>query len=148
MASDVLLVQGLSIRISEGEITDLAVMAGSPAPTFASLDCIGREITVNGGSASEVDTTTFCSTAKEFRLGLQDSGSMSVTGHWVQDNAAHVVIRQAAADKLCRGIEVEFVDGSIFRALAFVQQRSWSASVDGVVTATYNFRLTGTTAEV
>lgn len=148
MASEVLLVQGMSIRISQGEITDLSVMAGSPAPEYATLDCIGREITVNGGSATEIDVTTICSTAKEFRLGLPDSGTMSVTGHWVQDHAAHIVIKQAASDKLARGIEVEFSDGSIFRALAYVQQRSWSAAVDGVVTATYNFRLTGSTAEI
>lgn len=145
MPSEVVLVQGLSIRISNNEVTELSQ---SPSPASATLDCIGREIQYQGGTATEIDVTTFCSTAKEFRLGLEDSGNMTVSGHWKQGNAAHAVIRQAAADKLARLIEVEFADGSVFRCLAFVSQRSWSASVDGVVTATFNFRLTGATEEI
>lgn len=145
MSSEVLLVQGSSIKISDGQITDLAP---SPEPTFHELDCVAREITYTGGTATENDVTTICSTAKEFRLGLQDSGTLSVTGHWKPGNAAHEEIKAAAADKLSRLIEVEFEDGSIFRALAYVSQRSWSAAVDGVVSATFNFRLTGPTSEV
>ncbi|OUL98551.1 phage tail tube protein [Variovorax sp. JS1663] len=145
MPSEVLLVQGLSIRISNNEVTELSQ---SPSPASAVLDCIGREIQYQGGTATENDVTTFCSTAKEFRLGLEDSGTMTVTGHWKQGNAAHNVIRTAAADKKTRLVEVDFEDGSIFRTLALVAQRSWSAAVDGVVTATYNFRLTGATEEV
>ncbi len=145
MSSEVLLVQGMSISISDGEVTELTP---SPEPTWHVLDCVAREITYTGGTATENDVTTICSTAKEFRLGLQDSGTMSVTGHWKPGNDAHEEIKAAAADKLRRLIEVEFEDGSIFRALAYVSQRSWSAAVDGVVTATFNFRLTGATSEV
>lgn len=144
MSSEVLLVQGTAIRISDGEVTELAP---SPEPTFFTLDCITREITYTGGTATENDVTTICSTAKEFRLGLQDSGSLSVTGHWKPGNDAHEEIKVAAEDKLRRLIEVEFEDGSTFRALAYVSQRSWTAAVDGVVTATFNFRLTGPTME-
>jgi hypothetical protein len=143
MASEVLLVQGTSIRITTNAQTTIPPVA----PSYATLDCIGREITYQSGSATEIDVTTLCSTAKEFRLGLVDPGTMTVTGHWKQGNAAHTAIRNAAVDKLSRMIEVTFDDGSTFKALAFVQQRSFSAAVDGVVTATYNFRLTGTTVE-
>lgn len=145
MSSEVLLVQGMAIRISDGEVTELTP---SPEPTFHTLDCIAREITYTGGTATENDVTTICSTAKEFRLGLEDSGTMSVSGHWKPGNDAHEEIKTAAGDKLRRLIEVEFEDGSIFRALAYVSQRSWSAAVDGVVSATFNFRLTGPTSEV
>ena len=146
MASEVVLVQGMETRISVEPVTVL----GEPGAgaVFESLDCIGREISYTGGTATEHDVTTLCSTAKEFRLGLQDPGTMSITGHWVQGTAAHEVIRAAAQDKRPRQIEVVFEDGSIFRALAFVSQRSWSAGVDGVVSATFNFRLTGPTQEV
>lgn len=145
MPSEVLLVQGTSIKISVAAVSELNP---SPTPVFATLDCIGREIQYQGGTATEIDVTTLCSTAKEFRLGLEDSGTMTVTGHWKQGNPAHAVIRAAASDKQTRLIEVTFEDGSIFKALAFVSQRSWSAAVDGVVTATYNFRLTGATEEI
>lgn len=145
MPSEVLLVQGTSIKISVAAVSELNP---SPTPVMATLDCIGREIQYQGGTATEIDVTTLCSTAKEFRLGLEDSGTMTVTGHWKQGNPAHAVIRAAASDKQTRLIEVTFEDGSIFKALAFVSQRSWSAAVDGVVTATYNFRLTGATEEI
>lgn len=144
MPSQVLLVQGTSIEISTTAVTSVNP---SPEPSFASLDCIGREIQYQSGSATEIDTTTLCSTAKEFRLGLEDPGTMSVTGHWKPGHAAHTVIRTASSDKQARLIKVTFEDGSIFRAMAFVQQRSFTAAVDGVVTATYNFRLTGQTNE-
>lgn len=146
MASEVILVQGTAIRISTAAVDNLD--ASPAAPSFATLDCISREIQYQGGQAPEIDVTTICSTAKEFRLGLEDPGTMSVTGHWKQGHPAHNVIRTAAKDKQTRVIEVIFEDGSIFRALALVSQRSWSASVDGVVSATYNFRLTGAVEEV
>jgi len=146
MASEVLLVQGTHIDISTAEVTDIDAVLESAA--FARLDCILREIQYQGGTASENDVTTICSTAKEFRLGLEDSGTMSVNGHWMQGNAAHEVIKAAGKDKKTRLIEVTFENGSKFRALALVSQRSWSAGVDGIVSATYNFRLTGETQEI
>lgn len=145
MPSEVLLVQGTSLRISTVAVEELSP---SPLPAFATLDCIGREMQFQGGSAAEIDTTTICSTAKEFRLGLEDSGTFTLNGHWKQGHPGHNEIRDAASDKLTRLIEVTFEDGSVFRALALVQQRSWSAAVDGVVTASYTFRLTGPTLEI
>lgn len=145
MTSEVLLVQGSTIKISDGAVTELTP---SPEPTFFVLDCIGREITVTGGTSTEIDTTTFCSTAKEFKLGLPDAGTMSLSGHWVPGHEAFDEIAVAHSDKLTRLIEVEFEDGSTFRVLAIVQQRSFSMAVDGVVSATFNFRLTGATSEV
>lgn len=142
--SEVLLVQGTEIKISVGEVSDLTP---SPTPTFVALDCTAREITYTGGTATENDVTSICSTAKEFRLGLEDSGTMSVTGYWKPGNDAHEEIKVAAADKKTRLIEVVFEDGSTFSALALVSQRSWTAAVDGVVSATFNFRLTGPTLE-
>lgn len=145
MPSEVVLVQGSSIRISETAATSTTP---TPLPAFESLDCIGREVQYQGGTATENDVTTLCSTAKEFRLGLEDAGTMTVTGHWVQTNAAHKVIRQAAVDKQPRLIDVVFSDGSVFRVLGIVSQRSWDIAVDGVVSATFAFRLTGSVLEI
>lgn len=148
MASEVLLVQGTHIDISILPVDDLTPSPPLLPGAFARLDCIAREIQYQGGTATENDVTTICSTAKEFRLGLEDSGTMSVTGHWKQGQEAHEVIKTAGKDKQTRLIRVEFEDGSTFSALALVSQRSWSAAVDGVVSATFNFRLTGDTLEV
>ena len=145
MPSQVVLVQGTSVKVSTGEETDVSP---SPLPAMVALDCTAREIQYQSGTANEIDVTTFCSTAKEFRLGLDDPGQFTFTGHWVQTDAAHAVIRTAAADKLQRLFQVSFPDDSTFSALGFVSQRSFSAAVDGVVSGSFTIRLTGAVAEV
>lgn len=142
--SKVVLVQGTSVQVSEDAQT---VTNPTPMPDMVSLDCTAREIQYQSGTANEIDVTTFCSTAKEFRLGLDDPGQFTFTGHWVQSDEAHAVIRAAALDKESRLFIVTFADGSTFSALGFVSQRSFSASVDGVVTGSFTIRLTGATAE-
>lgn len=145
MPNPVLLVQGTKLDISIAEVT--LVTATVAAEGFKSLDITAKSVQYQGGSADEIDTTVLASTAKEFRLGLQDAGTMSVAGHWVQGDAAQAVIKAAASDKKTRLIRVTFNDGSTFAGLAFVSQRSWDAQVSGVVSATFNFRLTGATLE-
>ncbi|ATH99541.1 phage tail protein [Alcaligenes faecalis] len=139
MSSKVILVQGSSLQISKEEATST-----SPTGlTFDSLDCVGRQIQWQGGQATENDVTTLCSTAKEFRLGLTDAGTMTVTGHWVSSDDAQKTIKAADRDKKPRLIELTFSDGSKFASLALVQQRSFDGSVDGVWSGTFSFRLTG-----
>ena len=143
MSSQVLLVQGSSIRMT----TNAQTAIPPTAPTYATIDCLGKSLTMQGGSSTEVDVTTFCSTAKEFRLGLGDSGTLTLEGHWKQGHEAHTALRTANEDKLSRYFEITFSDYSIFKCIGFVQQRSFSMAVDGVVSATYNIRLTGRTME-
>jgi predicted secreted protein len=143
MPSQALIVQGSSIRFT----TNVQSAIPFTAPVYVILDCIGREIQMQGGSSTEIDTTSFCSTAKEFRLGLGDSGSMSINGFWKQGHEAHNLLRTAGRDKQIRGIEVTFEDYSTWRGLFMVQQRSFSMAVDGVVSASYTLRLTGDTVE-
>lgn len=145
MPSSVVLVQGTQLQISTTAVTELNP---SPAPTMVSMDCTAREINYQGGTAAEIDVTTFCSTAKEFRLGLEDPGQFTINGHWVMTDAAQAVLRTAASDKLTRLFTVVFEDGSSFSVLGFVASRSFSAAVDGVVTGTFTIRLTGAVGEV
>ena len=143
MPSQALLVQGSSIRLTTNEQTAIPFTA----PAYVTLDCIGREIQLQGGTSPEIDTTSFCSTAKEFRLGLPDAGTMTIQGFWKQGHAAHTALRDAARDKLTRGMEITFEDFSTVRVLFSVQQRSFSMAVDGVVSASYTLRLTGELVE-
>lgn len=145
MPSQVVLVQGTTLQVS---VDPVDTTTPSPMPEMASLDCTAREIQYQSGTANEIDVTTFCSTAKEFRLGLDDPGQFTFNGHWVQTSEAHAVIRQGALDKQSRLFVVTFEDGSTFSALGFVSQRSFSAAVDGVVTGSFTIRLTGAVSEV
>jgi hypothetical protein len=143
MASQAILVQGTTIQLTSNTQTAIPFTA----PTYVTLDCIGRELQIQGGTSPEIDTTSFCSTAKEFLLGLPDAGTMTIQGFWKQGHAAHTVIRVAAQDKLTRGLFITFPDFSTIRVLFSVQQRSMSMAVDGVVSASYTFRLTGEMVE-
>lgn len=143
MSSKVVLVQGTKLNIS----TEAASSTDKTGLTMAELNCTTRQIQWQGGQATENDVTTICSTAKEFRLGLSDAGTLSVTGFWKSDDPAQTVIKTADKDKKPRLIEIEFEDKSKFACLALVQQRSWDANVDGVIAATFNFRLTGEPVE-
>lgn len=143
MSSKVVYVQGSSLKISK----EVAESTDATSLTFESLDCVGRQVQWQGGQATENDVTTFCSTAKEFRLGLSDSGTLTVSGHWVTADAAQKAIKAADKDKKPRLIVLTFSDGSTFSSLALVQQRSFDGSVDGVWTGSFNFRLTGEVKE-
>lgn len=139
MSSKVLLVQGTSVEISTTVATDTT----GAGLTFETLDCTSRQVQWQGGTATENDVTTLCSTAKEFRLGLSDAGTLTVTGHWLQVDLAQKAIKAADKDKKARLVRVIFEDGSRFSSLAFVSQRSFDGSVDGVVSGAFAFRLSG-----
>lgn len=143
MPSVSVLAQGTDIEISTTEQTDVA----SNLALYTSLNCITKEIQYQGGTATEIDTTTLCSTAREFRIGLQDPGTMTINGHWAQGDAGHEALRAAAEASTTRLIRITFPDGSTFKAIALVRQRSFTVPTDGVVTATYSLRLTGGTLE-
>lgn len=140
MATPAIVVAGSTIEISTTAATS---NNPAPVPTLAALDCLARDVQYQPSTATEIDTTAICSTAKEFVLGLRDFGSLSVTGHWKIGHAAHAVILEAAADQDTRFILITFSDGSTAQGLAFVQQPGFSGSVDGVWSGTYNFRFTG-----
>lgn len=44
---------------------------------------------VGSGSATEIETTNFDSTAKEFVVGLRDNGSISINLDWDPQDASH-----------------------------------------------------------
>ncbi len=137
--------QGTHIRMSIDECIDVLA---SPLPPFVLLDCLSKTVSVTGGTSAETRVTTMCSTASEYRIGKTDHGSLSVEGFWKIGNAIHDAIKVAAADRKRRLLHVTFSDGSQWRCLAMVSQRSWSAAVDGIVGANYTFKLTGPAVEI
>ncbi len=145
MATKAITVQGSTLELSTVEVTDVNV---TPLPDMESLDCLEKQVQYQDGSTTENDVTTICSTAKEFLLGLTDSGSMSLTGFYNIGDPGHAALKAAKDDKLLRLVIFTFVDGSKFKGTAYVTQRSWSAAVDGVVEATANLRFSGPTVEV
>ena len=56
-----------------------------------------------GGQANEIDVTDLNSTAKEFRMGLQDEGSITMDILYIPANASHAALRTARAGQTLTG---------------------------------------------
>jgi hypothetical protein len=100
------------------------------------------------GQASEIDTTTLCSTAKEKTLGLQDFGGMSADLHYVEDDAFQIEAKVAKREALPRWFKLVKKNGYIKVFEGFVRSLSDSGAVDGTNAGTLAVTITGEVYEV
>ena len=100
------------------------------------------------GQASEIDTTTLCSTAKEKTLGLQDAGGMSADLHYVEDDAFQIEAKVAKKDALSRWFKLVKKNGYIKVFEGYVRSLSDSGAVDGTNAGTLAVTITGEVYEV
>lgn len=136
MAAEPILAQGVTMSIDDGASTAVAI-AG-----IISITGIGS------GSATEIDVTTLASTAKEFRQGLRDFGSISVELIRNQDDAGQVEMFDAMAAQAVREfvITLPTSTANVGTFDGFVQSISTDINADGVVTGTATVRITGDVA--
>ena len=137
MSDNALDSQGMLLKIGDG---------GSPE-NFSTIPEI-TSIQGPGGSANEIDVTDLNSTAKEFRMGLQDEGQITLEMAWIPTNPQHKQLRTDRANQTKRNFELHFTDTgatspTIWSFAAFVQSISISNGVDDVTRATVTLRLTG-----
>lgn len=100
------------------------------------------------GQASEIDTTTLCSTAKEKALGLQDFGGMSADLHYVEDDAFQVEAKVAKREALPRWFKLVKKNNYVKIFEGYVRSISDSGAVDGTNTGTLAVTITGEVYEV
>lgn len=100
------------------------------------------------GQASEIDTTTLCSTAKEKALGLQDFGGMSADIHYVEDDAFQVEAKVAKRAALPRWFKLVKKNNYVKIFEGYVRSISDSGAVDGTNTGTMAVTITGEVYEV
>jgi len=100
---------------------------------------------------SEIDVTSFDSTAKEFLMGLRDEGTISI--NILRDTSStgqnRLIADQAARTR--RMLTIDFSTlvmeasavGSRLNMQAFVQSFAYSAGADDALKAAVSFRITG-----
>lgn len=95
------------------------------------------------GDRNEIDVTSLDSTAKEYRLGLQDFGALNFEAQWVTSDPGQVLLVAAKASPDPYDFKIVYPDGTtdFFRAL--VKQWNKSGAVDGVLMAQGVIRVTG-----
>lgn len=136
-------------------------MAATPilcqTTTMTFDDAGGSPVAVNGiksitgigsGSATEIDVTTLASTAKEFKQGLRDFGSIEVDMIRNQDDLGQVEMFNAMGLQATRTVIVTLPTSTANVATfeGFVQSISTDISADGAVMGKAKIRITGAVA--
>jgi len=103
------------------------------------------EISGPGGQANEIDVTDLSSSAKEFRMGLQDEGQISLSMLWLPANTVHNNIRTDRANQTLRTFRITFTDSpqTNWVFTAYVLGIEVSNAVDDVTRATVTLRVSG-----
>lgn len=134
MAADPILAQGVTMSIDDA--------ASSPVTINGIVSISG----IGSGSATEIDVTTLASTAKEFRQGLRDFGSISVELIRNQDDLGQKEMFDAMGLQAVRTFIVTLPTSTanVGTFEGFVQSLSTDINADGVVTGSATVRITGT----
>jgi len=106
------------------------------------------EITGPDGSAAEIDVTDLSSTAKEFKRGLTDNGSVSFTLMFIPQDTQHDQLRDDfnSATEVARNYRITFTDSpkTTWTFNAYVASLSISNSIDATVQSSVSLRIKGT----
>lgn len=97
-----------------------------------------------GGTKTENDASSLCSTAKEYELGLPDFGTTQLDYHFAPQTA--IQLAMAALDLSGDKMAVKLVlpkNGGSRTQLGFVTQTSETAAVNGLWTGSMTVRNTG-----
>ena len=117
--------------------------AGTATPvTFAAIvNC--KSFSGFVGSASEIDVTNLDSTAKEFRLGLVDSGNLTLELDYKSTETSHIALRTKQVSGVLTNFKLVLPDATSITFNAFVKKFSLSGGVDEVAKASVDLRITG-----
>lgn len=103
-------------------------------------------IQLGGPSRGEIDVTDLDSPAKEFLMGLKDSGQLSLDVNFNPDNSVHTLLRSDIDSTSPRRFRLTFRDTSPYTTYtfeAFVMGMPITMGVDQAVKATVTLRITG-----
>ncbi|MCW9051232.1 MAG: phage tail tube protein [Motiliproteus sp.] len=106
---------------------------------------VGGVVSFSGfdGETSEQDVTTLSSTAKEYRLGLQDFGNFSLELMRDPNDVGQAAMEAAKAAGAVRECVLTLASGNIATFNALVKGINMSGGVDAQVTGSANLRITG-----
>lgn len=123
----------------------LKLQLGSTASpqTFSNMANITGITGINSGSATEIDTTNFDSTIKEFVRGLRDGGSISVNLQFDPDQATHVTLwdlNRAGTTRQWR-VLLSNTNAAYFEFNAFIANLQVDLALDDIVKGQMSLRI-------
>lgn len=129
------------------DTTGLTYTSGGTA-TPATYTAIGNIVNFSefeSGSAAEKEVTNLSSTAKEFRLGLVDNGSFSMSIHHNNADAGQAAAQARRIDGVAVNMKVILPSGTTPTAAfsGLIKKFSKSGAVDDVVNGSIDVRVNG-----
>jgi hypothetical protein len=124
----------------------ITVGSGTLTPTtYTAIANVKSGTDLESGSSPEIDVTDLTSTAKEFRLGLVDNGSYSLTLFHSNADAGQAALQARRLDGAAVNMKVILPSGTTPTASfsALIKKFSKSVAVDGVVEASVDIRVNG-----
>lgn len=132
--------QGMTISLGDGSSPE--VFTAIPEAT---------DITGPDGSVSEIDVTDLSSTAKEFKRGLPDNGSLSFTLLYIPAQTQHAQLRADFNNpvEVARNYRITFTDSpaTLWTFFGYVSTFSINNSIDSVTNASVAIRIKGNITE-
>lgn len=138
-SSSALTSQGMTIGIGDG---------ASPTEAFTTIAEV-KSIDGPGGQTAEIDVTDLNSTAKEFVLGLQDEGDITLDMNYIPSNAQHAALRTLRGNGNENNFRITFTDSpnTTWTFGARVKGFTINNSVDSVTGLSVTLRVTGAITE-
>jgi len=95
------------------------------------------------GEASEEDTTTLASTAKEFEVGLQDHGGFSLSVFYNRSDVGQAALHAARAARELRECELTLPNATVATFSVFVKSFPLNGEQDKKLTSDVKLRISG-----
>ena len=126
--------QGIQFDIGNGD-DPLTYTEVSEINSFSGFD----------GSAQEIDVTHLKSTGKEWLMGLQDFGQITLDCNHLPADAGQVLMRAAKASRAIQDFKLTFTDASTTEATfqGYVLSNTISAGVDDKISGSFTIRISG-----
>lgn len=117
---------------------------GTFTPLTYSAFCELTGIDQQDGTADEIEVTTVCSTAKEFEVGLSDSGTLTLNYNYAPTSDVQAAFRAAklAGTEVAVRVVLPNSGGTIVM-IGQIQQSSFTGANGAVWTGTTQLKLTG-----
>ena len=140
----------MAAKTSQGTV--IGVSSTVPGVTFDQIDCtIG--INLEDSESADIDVTCISSTAKQYLVGVQDSGTLTLDLNVDFNNVGYKILQTAKASGNEVAFEIELAKegtetkGRTFTFNGFVKSLPWAAAVDAAITGTASVKISGAVTE-
>lgn len=137
--------EGVIIQIGTGDAADTA----DADDTFLDMGEVVSFSDLDGGTSAEIDVTHMRSTAKEYLIGLPDSGTFSMEVNTIFGDTGQDEFRTARRARTSRNFRVTLPDDSttVLKFKGFPMTSPVSGGVDQKLATTMTVRITGPVTE-